>query len=85
MAVSVVESARMLPTLRSIPPVRITSVMASEIIPMSDTWRRMSVRLPAWRKMREPSAADGLIRMARTMIPASAATLRAFRHGMVIP
>ena len=56
-AATAVESARMLPTLRSMPPVRMTNVMASEIMPISEIWRRMSVRLPAWRKMREPSGA----------------------------
>ena len=56
-----VESARMLPTLRSMPPVRMTNVIASEMMPISEICRRMSVRLPACRKMREPSAAVGLI------------------------
>ena len=69
MAVSVVESARMLPTLRSMPPVRMTNVIASEMIPISEIWRRMSVRLPDCRKMREPSAAVGLISMASSTMP----------------
>ena len=51
----------MLPTLRSMPPVRMTKVIASEMIPMREICRRMSVRLPACRKMREPSEAAGLI------------------------
>ena len=51
----------MLPTLRSMPPVRMTNVIASEMMPISEICRRMSVRLPGCRKMREPSDADGLI------------------------
>ena len=78
-ATSVVESARMLPTLRSMPPVRITNVIASEMMPISETCRRMSVRLPACRKMREPSDAVGLIAMARIRMPSSANRLSALR------
>ena len=59
------DSASTLPTLRSIPPVRITKVIPSEMIPISETWRRMSVRLPSWKKMREPSCAVGLTITAR--------------------
>ena len=49
-----------LPTLRSMPPVRMTNVMPREMIPIRETCRRMSVRLPSWKKMREPSDAVGL-------------------------
>ena len=34
-------------------------VMASAMMPMSEICRRMSVRLPSCRKMREPSCGDG--------------------------
>ena len=60
-ATSEVDSARMLPTLRSMPAVRITNVMASEMMPITDICRRMSVRLPGCRKIREPSDAVGLM------------------------
>src|SRR5579885_2363307 len=76
MATSEVERARMLPTLRSIPPVRMTQVIASEMIPMIEIWRSMSVRLPGSRKMHEPSAARGLMTMASATTAPSAATLR---------
>src|SRR5579871_2300762 len=66
---SEVESASVLPTLRSMPAVRITSVIPTAMIPISETWRRMSVRFPAWRKIRSPAPVRGLVRIARrTMI-----------------
>ncbi len=49
-----VDSASVLPTLRSIPLVRMTSVIPSAITPISDTCLRMSVRLPTSRKIRSP-------------------------------
>jgi hypothetical protein len=74
-ATSDVASANVLPTLKSIPAVKITNVMGSAMIPMTDTCRRMSVRLPVWRKIFDPSCAIGLNKIAVKTIPASAATL----------
>ena len=82
-AVRAVDIARILPTLRSIPPVRITKVMAREIMPMSEICRRISVRLPACRKMREPSPATGLVIAASARI-ASSARIWALRSTAVI-
>ena len=77
-ATTEVESARILPTLRSIPAVRMTKVMANAMMPITEIWRRMSVRLPSWRKIRDPSAAVGLSAIARIRMPPSPATLCRF-------
>ena len=55
-ATTEVDRARILPTLRSMPAVRITYVIASAMMPITRICRRISVRLPGCRKMRDPSA-----------------------------
>src|ERR1700733_14752187 len=63
-------SARIVPTLKSMPPVMITKVMPSEMIPISETCLKMSVRFPNWRKTNPPRGARGLMMRARTIRPA---------------
>jgi len=83
------DSASTLPTLRSMPAVRITNVIPSAMIPISETWRRMLTRLlsPARkfstistgvlppRKMFVPSRFSGLMRMAMRTSSSSPMTL----------
>src|SRR5262245_19801741 len=54
---SVAAKASVEPTERSMPPARITNVIPTAIMPFSETWRRMSVRLPMSRKMISPRLA----------------------------
>jgi hypothetical protein len=42
------------PTERSMPPVRITRVMPTATIPLLETWRSTSDKLPVLRKMLTP-------------------------------
>jgi len=53
-------SASTVPTLKSIPPVRITNVMPSEIMPISETCRKTSVIFPASKKIKPPRGECGL-------------------------
>ena len=57
---------------------------ATDMMPISEIWRRMSVRLPACRKIRDPSEAVGLIATARIRMPKSASRLSAFRSAGAI-
>ncbi len=59
MAHSTEPRARIEPTERSMPPVRITSVMPTATIPLLETWRRTLERLPGLRKMFTPREFTG--------------------------
>ena len=63
-----VASASVLPTLRSMPAVRMTRVIPTAMIPISETCRRTSVRLPTSRKIRSPEPERGLVRTASRMM-----------------
>ena len=59
MAQSTEPSARIEPTERSMPPVRITSVIPTATIPLLETWRSTLERLPGLRKMFTPREFTG--------------------------
>src|SRR4051794_1134602 len=70
MAQSTDPSAMMEPTERSIPPVRITRLMPTATIPLFDTCRSTSDRLPVLRKILTPldEAGDVIMPTARRII-----------------
>ena len=70
------QNARMLLTLRSMPPVRMTKVMANAITPTTVICLSTSLRFPAERKMFEPSCERGLRMAASNTIPMRPAELR---------
>ena len=51
------------PTERSMPPVRMTSVMPTATMPLLETWRKTSARLPGLRKMLMPRELTGEVAM----------------------
>ena len=59
MAQSTEPSARIEPTDRSMPPVRMTSVMPTATMPLLETWRSTLDRLPGLRKMLTPRELTG--------------------------
>ena len=58
-AASTVPRARIEPTDRSMPPIRITMVMPTATRPVIETWRSTSERLPEVRKMFRPLEVTG--------------------------
>lgn len=69
-------SATVLPTLRSIPPEMMTSVMARAAMPTGVTARNASVRLPGERKMISPWDVLWLSSVAKLKIPRKTRTFR---------